>query len=85
MHRCVEHLSPSLELTCIVANATVRNVINDFTVMTKGARKRGEGEVGRDEGRGGGRREGGRKGQKARRVGSCPENSFSHYLNHGFS
>ena len=36
MHRRVEHLSPRLELTCIVVNATVRNVINDFTVTANG-------------------------------------------------
>jgi len=35
MHRRVEHFSPSLELTCIVVNPTVRNVINDFTVTAK--------------------------------------------------
>jgi len=32
MHPHVEHLSPCIELTCIVVNATVRNVISDFTV-----------------------------------------------------
>jgi len=35
MHPRVEHLSPGLELTCIVVNATVTNVINDFTVTAK--------------------------------------------------
>jgi len=35
MHRRVEHLSPRLEFTCIVLNATVGNVINDFTVTAK--------------------------------------------------
>jgi len=33
MHSRVEHLSPRVEFTCIVLNATVRNVIYDFTVI----------------------------------------------------
>jgi len=36
MHRRVEHLSPRVNFTCIVLNATVGNVINDFTVTAKG-------------------------------------------------
>jgi len=36
MHLRVEHLSSRSELTCIVLNATVRNVINDFTLTAKG-------------------------------------------------
>ena len=35
MHPRVENLSPRVEFTCIVLNATVRNVINDFTVTAK--------------------------------------------------
>jgi len=35
MHPRVEHLSPGVKFTCIVLNATVRNVINDFTVTAK--------------------------------------------------
>jgi len=35
MRRRVEHLSLRVEFTCIVLNATVRNVINDFTVTAK--------------------------------------------------
>ena len=35
MHPRVEHPSPGVEFTCIVLNATVRNVINDFTVTAK--------------------------------------------------
>jgi len=35
MHSRVEHLSPGVEFTCIVLNATVKNVINDFTVTAK--------------------------------------------------
>ena len=37
IHPYVEHLSPRLELTSIVVNATVRNVINDFAVTAKGS------------------------------------------------
>jgi len=35
MHPRVEHPSPRVEFTCIMLNATVRNVINDFTVTAK--------------------------------------------------
>ena len=35
MHPRVEHPSPRVEFTCIVLNAAVRNVINDFTVTAK--------------------------------------------------
>ena len=35
MHPRVEHPNPRVEFTCIVLNATLRNVINDFTVKAK--------------------------------------------------